>query len=244
MLTVIPARDVLTVDGTGAPEDPPFTAAVRALFAVRAALGGRDDAPLEGSYAQDGDPLRFDLEPPAGWHWRLLVPAPGRVDGGRGRHRGASGSERAVHLRRARATLVAQLLHRGPYADEVPSIAALDAFVHEQGREPVGPHTEVYLDDPRTTAPARAADAAADAGALNVRGSPASGGAPSAARCASWRRPAAGPWAARRLREPSALSRASIDSISLAEMLRGSFVRCRCSLLSGTWPSSLPTTTS
>jgi hypothetical protein len=154
LLTVIPARDVLTVDGTGAPEGAPFTSAVRALLAVRAALGGRDDAPLEGSYAQQGDPLRFDLEQPAGWHWRLLVPAPERVTAA------AVGiaAERfraPVHLRRARATLVAQLLHRGPYADEAPSIMVLDAFVHEQGRVPVGPHTEVYLDDPRTTPPAR-----------------------------------------------------------------------------------------
>ena len=154
LLTVIPARDVLTVDGLGAPEDPPFTRAVRALLAVRAALGGRDDVPVEGSYAQDGDPLRFDLERPAGWHWRLLVPTPGRVAAAAV----GTAAERfgaPVHLRRARATLVAQLLHRGPYADELPSIAALDAFVHEQGRVPVGPHTEVYLDDPRSTAPER-----------------------------------------------------------------------------------------
>jgi hypothetical protein len=62
----MPGRDVLTVDGVGAPEDAPFGAAVRALFAVRAALGARDDVPLEGSYAQDGDPLRFDLDAPTG----------------------------------------------------------------------------------------------------------------------------------------------------------------------------------
>ena len=102
---------------------------MRALFAVRAALGGRDDVPLEGSYAQDGDPLRFDLERPAGWHWRLLVPAPsGWTAAAVGTAAGAA-SGAPVHLRRARATLVAQLLHRGPYADEAPSIAALDAFV-------------------------------------------------------------------------------------------------------------------
>jgi hypothetical protein len=154
LLTVLPARDVLTVDGLGAPEDPPFTRALRALLAVRAALGGRDDVPVEGSYAQDGDPLRFDLEQPAGWHWRLLVPAPERVAAA-AVGAAAARFRAAVHLRRARATLVAQLLHRGPYAAEAPSIMALDAFVHEQGRVPVGPHTEVYLDDPRSTPPER-----------------------------------------------------------------------------------------
>ena len=52
----MPARDVLTVDGVGAPEEPLFGDAIRALFVARARLGGRDDVPLEGRYAQDGDP--------------------------------------------------------------------------------------------------------------------------------------------------------------------------------------------
>jgi hypothetical protein len=46
------------------------------------------------------------------------------------------------------------------------------------------------------------------------------------------------------VREPSAASLASMVSISLVEMLRGSFIRWRCSFFSGTWPSSLPTITS
>jgi hypothetical protein len=153
-LVVVPARDVLTVDGAGAPEEPPFGDAIRALFVARARLGGRDDVPLEGSYAQDGDPRRFDLARPTGWHWRLLVPAPPGVDAAAV----AAAGQRlpaAVHLRRARSQLVAQLVHRGPYVDEAPSIGALDAYVVEQGRQPAGPHTEVYLDDPRTTEPAQ-----------------------------------------------------------------------------------------
>jgi hypothetical protein len=152
-LADVPARDVLTVDGTGAPEAPAFGAAVRALFAVRAALGAHEDVPLEGSYSQDGDPLRFDLDAPEGWHWRLLVPAPP--------HATAQSVETAaarfgapVHLRRPRAQRVAQLLHRGPYADEEPSLAALYAFVDRAGLAPAGPHTEVYITDPSTTPPA------------------------------------------------------------------------------------------
>jgi hypothetical protein len=153
-LVDLPARAVLTVDGTGAPEEPAFTRAIRALFAVRAALGARDDVPLEGSYSQDGDPLRFDLDRPDGWHWRLLVPAPS--------HATAAAVETAagrfgapVHLRSPRAQRVARLLHRGPYADEGPSLAALYAFVERMGLVPAGPHTEVYLTDPSTTPPAR-----------------------------------------------------------------------------------------
>lgn len=151
-LLTVPARAVLTVDGRGAPEDPSFTRAVRALFAVRAALGAAADVPLEGTYSQHGDPLRFDLDDPAGWVWRLLVPAPVGVQADAVATAGARfGAE--VHLRRPRAQRVAQLLHRGPYADEDPSLAALYAFVAEQGLVPAGPHTEVYLTDPTVTAP-------------------------------------------------------------------------------------------
>ena len=140
----LPARDVLTVDGTGAPEAPAFGAAIRALYAVRAALGAREDVPLEGTYSQDGDPLRFDL----------LVPAPP--------HATAAAVETAgsrfgapVHLRSPRAQRVARLLHRGPYADEGPSLAALYAFVERAGLVPAGPHTEIYLTDPTATPPAQ-----------------------------------------------------------------------------------------
>lgn len=149
-ILVIDARALLTVDGTGAPEDAAFTRAVRALFAVRAALGATDDVPLEGTYAQDGDPLRFDLDAPHGWHWRLAVPAPA--------HRTADAVATAaarfgapVLVRHAGPVRVARLLHVGPYAAEAPSLAALYGFVAERGLAPLGAHTEVYLADPSTT---------------------------------------------------------------------------------------------
>lgn len=153
VLTDLPARALLAVDGEGAPEDHPFTAAVRALFAVRAALGAPADVPLEGTYAQDGDPLRFDLDAPAGWHWTLALPAPPD----RSAAAVATAGERfgaPVELRAEPARRVAELLHRGPYADERPSLDALYGFVAAQGLRPAGPHTEVYLTDPATTAPA------------------------------------------------------------------------------------------
>jgi hypothetical protein len=149
----LPARDVLAVDGTGAPEDAPFAAAVRALFAARAALGAAEDVPLEGSYRQDGDPLRFDLDAPEGWHWRLLVPAP---SGSTAEAAEAAGERfgAPVRLRRSPAERVARLRHDGPYADEAPSLAALHAFVADAGLAPRGPHTEIYLTDPSSTPPA------------------------------------------------------------------------------------------
>lgn len=152
-LTTLPAGSLLAVDGRGAPEDAPFAAAIRALFAVRAALGAGDDVPLEGSYAQDGDPLRFDLDLPYGWHWTLAVPAPDDRTAG-AVTTAAARFGAPVALRARPEQRVAALVHHGPYADEGPSLAALYRFVDEQGLRPAGPHTEVYLTDPSATAPA------------------------------------------------------------------------------------------
>lgn len=152
-LIEVPARDLLTVDGIGAPEAPAFGRAIRALFAVRAALGGHDDVPLEGTYAQDGDPLRFDLDAPDGWHWRLALPAPPHASGA-AVATAAARFGAPVHLRRTLPQRVARVMHEGPYADEQPSLAALYAFVDAQGRSATAAHTEVYLTDPDAVAPA------------------------------------------------------------------------------------------
>ncbi|WP_433274188.1 GyrI-like domain-containing protein [Pseudonocardia xinjiangensis] len=157
-LVDLPARDVLAVDGRGAPEDPSFAAAVSALFATRLALGADQDVPLEGTYSQGGslssaDGQPFDLASPDGWVWRLLVPAPPRASEASVAAEAAS-SGAPVQLRRQAGQRVARLLHRGPYAAEGPSLEALSAFVAGQGLVATGPHTEIYLDDPGSTPPA------------------------------------------------------------------------------------------
>lgn len=150
-ITTVPARSMLAIDGRGAPEDLRFVAAVRALFAARAALGAPLSVRLEGTYAQDGDPLRFDLDQPRGWHWTLAVPAPDGCS--------AAALARAVAgpvaLRVQPVQRVAQVVHPGSYADEGASLASLYGFVAGRGLHPTGAHTEVYLTDPAVTAPAR-----------------------------------------------------------------------------------------
>ena len=69
----VPERSMLMIDGAGAPESPAFGAAVGALFATRAALGG-GDVPLEGTYWQRDGGFGFDR--PDDWLWILAVPAP------------------------------------------------------------------------------------------------------------------------------------------------------------------------
>ena len=47
----------------------------------------------------------------------------------------------------------AQIMHLGPYADEAPTIQKLHDFILSQGYHLSGKHHEIYLGDPRRTAP-------------------------------------------------------------------------------------------
>jgi len=127
-LTDIPAHAVLALDGRGSANGPAFEAAVAKLL---------NDRTIQGTWWSGDDRMRFDLENPAGWSWTLAVPLAANV-----------------RVEQRPAQRVARLLHHGPYEEEGPSLAALYAFVAEQGLEPAGPHTETYFNDPATTAPA------------------------------------------------------------------------------------------
>ncbi len=124
----VPAHAVLAVDGSGSAEGPAFEAAVGTLLSERT---------IQGTWWSGDDRTRFDLENPDGWSWTVAVPV-------------AAG----VRVEQRPAQRVAKLLHHGPYEEEGPSLAALYAFVAEQGLEPAGPHTETYFNDPATTPPA------------------------------------------------------------------------------------------
>lgn len=47
----------------------------------------------------------------------------------------------------------AQVMHIGPYADEEPTIRMLHEFIFSQGHSLQGKHHEIYLGDPRRSAP-------------------------------------------------------------------------------------------
>lgn len=49
----------------------------------------------------------------------------------------------------------AQLLHVGPYDAEAPTIATLHQAISSLGSRPRGRHHEIYLGDPRRSAPER-----------------------------------------------------------------------------------------
>jgi hypothetical protein len=49
--------------------------------------------------------------------------------------------------------LATQIMYFGPYADEGPTIARLHQSIEESGHVRFGKHHEIYLGDPRRTAP-------------------------------------------------------------------------------------------
>jgi hypothetical protein len=142
-LAELPPRTVLAIDGSGAPEGPAFAAALAALLEAL----GTEDVVLEGTWWSGDDRFTFDHARPETWTWTLLVPVP-EEDG----VPFPSGS--GVRVERRPAERVARLVHHGPYADEVPSLAALYEFVAAQGLTVTDAHTEAYLNDPRVVAPA------------------------------------------------------------------------------------------
>jgi hypothetical protein len=49
--------------------------------------------------------------------------------------------------------LAVQIMYIGPFAEEGPTIARMHAFAEAEGYELRGKHHEIYLSDPRRTAP-------------------------------------------------------------------------------------------
>ena len=47
----------------------------------------------------------------------------------------------------------AQILYTGPFSGEGPTIQRIHDFIRAQGKELYGKHHEIYLNDPRRTAP-------------------------------------------------------------------------------------------
>ena len=60
-----------------------------------------------------------------------------------------------VRFERFEEGLCAQIMHIGSYADEGPTIQKLHAFIAAEGYRLRDKHHEIYLGDPRRTAPGK-----------------------------------------------------------------------------------------
>jgi len=173
----LPALNCLALEGRGAPEGREFQDAVEAIFGVAYTLkfsqkaAGRDFKvpPLEALWWSDydlsrlADPRELWRVPRHTWRWKALLLLPDFVTSEDVRaarqvlsdRRGGDPLPGRVHLDRIDEGTCMQMLHVGPYAEEPATITRMQATMKEQGLTPCGFHHEIYLGDPRRTAPAK-----------------------------------------------------------------------------------------
>ncbi len=177
----VPEFGFAAVTGTGEPGGAEFTAALQALYSVSYGAHFRlkkltGEAPrvmpLEALWWVD-DPLQQDIvaavargevtraaSDRGSWRWQALIMQPEPIDGdliaataaGAASKKDLPALARLEYVRWAEGRC-AQLLHIGPYAAEAPSIRALHDAIGAAGYRPRGRHHEIYLGDPRRSAP-------------------------------------------------------------------------------------------
>jgi hypothetical protein len=165
----VPPLHFLMIDGQGDPNTAPeYVTAVETLYALAYALkfkvkrgaSGVDFAvmPLEGLW-WGADIDWHDAGQRTSWQWTMMIMQPEHVTAALFEQALAETKKKpALALDRVRFErydegLAAQILHIGPYATEGPTIARLHAFIEQHGRTLRGKHHEIYLGDPRKSAP-------------------------------------------------------------------------------------------
>jgi hypothetical protein len=173
-LVAIPGRRCLQVDGEGEPGNEAFQRAIGALygtsytlhFALKKAGRSARIPALEGLWKRtDGTPLLPTTDhpaDPAAWRWTLLMEIPPEATDAE--------VEAAIEAARTKrpnvafdrlrvgwleAATVVEAMHVGPYATEPATIGQMHETMRDAGLRPVGRHHEIYLGDPRRSAPER-----------------------------------------------------------------------------------------
>jgi hypothetical protein len=158
----------LMVDGHGDPNTATeYTDAIQALYTlaytIKFALKSQgvefSVAPLEGLWWVP-DMAQFSDKEKGAWDWTMMIFQPDAVtaevvEAARAealKKKGLPALEK-VRLATYHEGLSVQTLYLGAYADEGPTIVAMHRFAEEQGYALHGKHHEIYMGDPRRSAP-------------------------------------------------------------------------------------------
>jgi hypothetical protein len=166
----VPEMSFLMVDGQGDPNtSQEYREAIETLYAVayqvKFTVKGRDleldfvVPPLEGLWWAE-DMEAFPGADKDSWLWTAMILQPDHVSqelfqecvAGVKAKKDLPGLGK-IRLQPYHEGLSVQILYLGPYADEGPTIEKLHAFAREEGYRLRGKHHEIYLSDPRRTAP-------------------------------------------------------------------------------------------
>ncbi|UCF58539.1 MAG: GyrI-like domain-containing protein [Candidatus Bathyarchaeota archaeon] len=167
----IPMLNFLMIDGSGDPNTAQeYKDAVEGLFAVSYALKfmvkkekGVDYGvlPLEGLWWTD-NMTQFSLENKDAWKWTSMIMQPEYVTEALVNKALEQVEKKKnppalpkIRFKSFQEGLSAQIMHIGPYSAEGPTIEGLHNYIKEHGYGLRGKHHEIYLSDPRRSAPER-----------------------------------------------------------------------------------------
>jgi len=166
----VPAMTFACIDGRGDPNGPDFAAATGALYAFSYTIKflvkkeRAIDYPvmaLEGLWSIEGkaDFAQGDFGRRDAWLWTLMIMQPEAAGPDlwplaleQAARRGTPFLER-LHFELVHEGRSAQIMHIGPYSTEPATLDRLHGFIRAQGLRPRGKHHEIYLGDPRRSAP-------------------------------------------------------------------------------------------
>jgi len=166
----VPPMNFLMIDGSGDPNTAQeYKDSIEALYAVSYTLKfmikgsgtGTDYVimPLEGLWWTD-DMSEFSLENKDIWKWISMIMQPEYVTKDlvdealkQVEKKKNPPALSKIRFESFHEGLSAQIMHIGPYSAEGPNIEKLHNFIKENGYELRGKHHEIYLSDPRRTAP-------------------------------------------------------------------------------------------
>ncbi len=166
----VPAFNYLMIDGVGDPNiAQEYKEALEALYGLAYTLkfaikkkNPQNDftvMPLEGLWWTP-DMAEFTMDDKDAWHWTSMILQPNFITS-----KDIDTARKAVEIKknpialpkirfeRFEEGLCAQIMHIGPYATEAPTIKTLHDFIYENNYKLRDKHHEIYLSDPRRTAP-------------------------------------------------------------------------------------------
>jgi hypothetical protein len=114
--------------------------------------------PIEGLFSGEG--VEWFKANRQDWHWTLMILQPGVVTKtwverirALTLEKGKAPAAARVRFEPFREGRSVQIMHIGPYSAEGPTIARLHDYMRDHGWIPNGRHHEIYLGDPRRSAP-------------------------------------------------------------------------------------------
>jgi hypothetical protein len=163
----VPDMNFLMIDGEGAPSSQQYMDAIQTLYPIAYALKfivkkgkGVDYGvmPLEGLWWMN-DMTQFSVDRKDEWKWTAMIMQPkyvtvadfkAAIEQAKKKNLPAIAKVRFECYHEGKA---AQIIHIGPYSTEGPNVQRIHEAIKASGHQLSGKHHEIYLGDPRKTAP-------------------------------------------------------------------------------------------